>query len=169
MLFTDVQRSVRLNKKKKSTNTSPYPDEVIDRLARAFYPAILACWNSEEGQREFAAWQAEQAHHANNEKQEVPTGELPAVHLVLVCGFWQGASGWAHPVFVLPYFTLRCRSFCTAHRLRWISAKRPDTIPKAAYITGAIRSSSFFSVPARWRSANTTVTVSLMKKLHQMP
>ena len=51
MLFTDVQRSVRLNKKKKSTNTSPYPDEVIDRLARAFYPAILACWNSEEGQR----------------------------------------------------------------------------------------------------------------------
>ena len=73
MLFTDVQRSVRLNKKKKSTNTSPYPDEVIDRLARAFYPAILACWNSEEGQREFAVWQAEQAHHANNEKQEVPT------------------------------------------------------------------------------------------------
>ena len=73
MLFTDVQRSVRLNKKKKSTNTSPYPDEVIDRLARAFYPAILACWNSEEGQREFAAWQAEQAHHTTSkEKQSVP-------------------------------------------------------------------------------------------------
>ena len=61
-----------MNKKKKSTNISPYPDEVIDRLAWAFYPAILACWNSEEGQREFAAWQAEQVHHANNEKQEVP-------------------------------------------------------------------------------------------------
>ena len=74
MLFTDVQRSVRLNKKEKSTNTSLYPDEIIDRLAQAFYPAILACWNSEEGQREFAAWQAEQAHHANNEKQKVPTG-----------------------------------------------------------------------------------------------
>ena len=43
MLFTDVQRSVRLNKKKKSANTFPYPDEVIDRLAQAFYPAILAC------------------------------------------------------------------------------------------------------------------------------
>ena len=49
-----------------------YPDEVIDRLARAFYPAILACWNSEEGQREFAAWQAEQAHHTTSkEKQSV--------------------------------------------------------------------------------------------------
>ena len=81
-----------MNKKKKSTNTSPYPDEVIDRLARAFYPAILACWNSEEGQREFAAWQAEQAHISGKEKQEVPAGERPVVHIAIVCGFWQGAS-----------------------------------------------------------------------------
>ena len=89
-----------MNKKKKSTNTSPYPDEVIDRLARAFYPAILACWNSEEGQREFAAWQAEQAHISGKEKQEVPAGELPV--LLIVCRFWQGASFGVHPVFVLP-------------------------------------------------------------------
>ena len=88
-----------MNKKKKSTNTSPYPDEVIDRLARAFYPAILACWNSEKGQREFAAWQAEQAHLSGKEKQSVPDGERPA--LLIVCGFLQGASGRAHPVFVL--------------------------------------------------------------------
>ena len=89
-----------MNKKKKSTNLSPYPDEAIERLARAFYPAILACWNSEEGQREFAAWQAEQAHIATKEKQEVPAGELPVVHIAIVCGFWQGASySGAHPVF----------------------------------------------------------------------
>ena len=51
------------------TNTSPYPDEVIDRLAR-----------------EFAAWQAEQAHHSpGKEKQSVPDGERPVVHIV-VCG-----------------------------------------------------------------------------------
>ena len=112
MLLTEVQRSVRLNKKEKSTNTSPYPDEVIERLARAFYPAILACWNSEEGQREFAAWQAEQAHISGKEKQEVPVGELPA--LLIACGFLQGASGWARPVFVAfnPYeiilLTLNC-------------------------------------------------------------
>ena len=98
MLSTEVQRSVRLNKKKKSTNISPYPDEAIERLARAFYPAILACWNSEEGQREFAAWQAEQAHISGKEKQEVPAGELPV--LLIVCGFLQGASFGAHPVFV---------------------------------------------------------------------
>ena len=79
-----------MNKKKKSTNTSPYPDEVIDRLARAFYPAILACWNSEEGQREFAAWQAEQAHHTpSKEKQSVPDGERSVVHIAIVCGFFR--------------------------------------------------------------------------------
>ena len=78
-----------MNTKKKSTNTSPYPDEVIDRLARAFYPAILACWNSEEGQREFAAWQAEQAHLSGKEKQSVPDGERPVVHIAVVCGFFR--------------------------------------------------------------------------------
>ena len=35
--------------------------------------------------------QAEQAHHANKEKQSVPDGERP-VNLI-VCGFLQGASG----------------------------------------------------------------------------
>lgn len=86
-----------MNKKKKSTNLSPYPDEAIERLARAFYLAILAFWNSEEAQREFAAWQTEQAHIAIKEKQDVPHKEYPA--LLIVCGFLQGASGWAHPVF----------------------------------------------------------------------
>ena len=113
-----------MNKKKKSTNLSPYPDEAIERLARAFYPAILACWNSEEGQREFAVWQAEQAHIATKEKQEVPVGELPA--LLIVCGFLQGASGRAHPVFAFsplirgsqPYFSnipSDCRSESNRH------------------------------------------------------
>ena len=72
MLFTDVQRGVRLNKKKKSTSTSPYPDEVIDRLARAFYPATLACWNSEEGQRSLVG--ARPLHLANAR----PFGRLKA-------------------------------------------------------------------------------------------
>ena len=96
-----------MNKKKKSTNTSPYPDEVIDRLARAFYPAILACWNSEEGQREFAAWQAEQAHHTTNkEKQSVPDGERPVVHIAIICGFWQGASAGRTLFFILTFLLL---------------------------------------------------------------
>ena len=127
MLFTDVQRSVRLNKKEKSTNTSPYPDEAIDRLARAFYPAILACWNSEEGQREFGAWQAEQAHHANNEKQKVPTGAfLP-----------RGTQSAGHGLFEFsrshkknPRHTKVCRGFLV----------RPGGFEPLAFRVGAERS-----------------------------
>lgn len=69
-----------MNKKKKVVNTSIYPDEVIERLARCFYPAMLECFNSEEGQRAFAAWQAEQARLTSKEKQDVPAGERPAFH-----------------------------------------------------------------------------------------
>ena len=89
-----------LNKKKKVVNTSIYPDEVIERLARCFYPAILECFNSEEGQRAFAAWQAEQARPIAKEKQDVPTGERPALHT----GYKRLFSAKAHPsgcVFLL--------------------------------------------------------------------
>ena len=34
-----------MNKKKKAVNHSCYPDEVIERLARCFYPAILESFN----------------------------------------------------------------------------------------------------------------------------
>ena len=46
-------------------------------------------------------WQAEQAHHTTSkEKQSVPDGERPVVHIAIVCGFLQGASySGAHPVF----------------------------------------------------------------------
>mgnify|MGYP001623912218 CR=1 FL=1 len=69
-----------MNKKKKVVNTSIYPDEVIERLARCFYPAILECFNSVEGQRAFAAWQEEQARLTAKEKQDVSAGERPALH-----------------------------------------------------------------------------------------
>jgi len=93
---------VRLNKKKKSTNTFPYPDEVIDRLARAFYPAILACWNSEEGQREFAAWQAEQTHHAPQQREtERSRRGTPCCTYRYRLWSLAGCVRKAHPVFVL--------------------------------------------------------------------
>ena len=65
------------------------------RLKAPLGLSLLRC----AAQTRACLWQAEQAHHANNEKQEVPTGELPVVHIAIVCGFWQGASGWTHPVF----------------------------------------------------------------------
>ena len=153
-----------MNKKKKSTNTSPYPDEAIDRLARAFYPAILACWNSEEGQRSLVGarplhlacarpfgrlkaplglsllrcaaqtraclWQAEQAHHANNEKQEVPSGgELPAVHIAIVCGFnrkFYKQSNSQRPVCDMQFTVVANES---NRELRWQGASYSGTHP----------------------------------------
>ena len=90
-----------MNKKKKVVNTSIYPDEVIERLARCFYPAILECFNSEEGQRAFAAWQAEQARSTGKEKQDVPTGERPALHTDCKDFCRQGAPFGVRLSFVL--------------------------------------------------------------------
>lgn len=58
-----------MGRRKKFVNKSDLPDEVIDRLARAFYPDILASFQSEEGQRDYAEWLRQQ------EPQEV---EIPA-------------------------------------------------------------------------------------------
>lgn len=79
-----------MNKKKEAVNHSCYPDEVIERLARCFYPAILESFNNEEDQKAFAAWQAEQARCSAKEKQDVPDGERPDIHTQLF-------SSWVRP------------------------------------------------------------------------
>ena len=66
------------------------------RLKAPLGLSLLRC----AAQTRACLWQAEQAHHANNEKQEVPDGERPVVHIAIVCGLLQGASySGAHPVF----------------------------------------------------------------------
>ena len=80
-----------MNKKKKAANHSCYPDEVIERLARCFYPAILESFNNEEDQKAFAAWQAEQARCLAKENQDVPNGERPDIHTQLF-------SVWVRPL-----------------------------------------------------------------------
>lgn len=46
-------------RKRKFVNKSDYPDHVIERLARTFYPDILASFQSEEGQRAYQEWMKE--------------------------------------------------------------------------------------------------------------
>ena len=53
------------------------------RLKAPLGLSLLRC----AAQTRACLWQAEQAHHANNEKQEVPAGELPVVHIAIVRGF----------------------------------------------------------------------------------
>ncbi len=101
------------------------------RLKAPLGLSLLRC----AAQTRACLWQAEQAHHANNEKQEVPTGELPVVHIAIVCGFWQGASAGAHPIFVSSWLGVRQNAFTGSfspwlHR-GWFCAVPPSgrTIP----------------------------------------
>ena len=101
------------------------------RLKAPLGLSLLRC----AAQTRACLWQAEQAHHANNEKQEVPTGELPVVHIAIFCGFWQGASAGAHPIFVSSWLGVRQNAFTGSfspwlHR-GWFCAVPPSgrTIP----------------------------------------
>ena len=58
-----------MGRKKKFVNKSDLPDEVIERLARAFYPDILASFQSEEGQRQYQEWLEQQDIAANNREE----------------------------------------------------------------------------------------------------
>ncbi len=51
---------------RRKKNTTGIPDFEIDSLARALLPAIQAYFETEEGQREFAAWQDERQQQLNN-------------------------------------------------------------------------------------------------------
>ena len=50
-----------MGRRKKLINNSGVPQHEIENIARILYPDILAFYESEEGQREFAAWKAERA------------------------------------------------------------------------------------------------------------
>ena len=47
-------------RKKKPVNNTPYPDYVIETVARCLWPDIQAFFESEEGKREFEEWKEEQ-------------------------------------------------------------------------------------------------------------
>ena len=51
-------------KKKKPVNQSNWTDAAVETFARCVWPDIVAFFESEEGQREFAQWQREQAMKA---------------------------------------------------------------------------------------------------------
>lgn len=53
---------------RRKVNNTGIPDFVIDSLARALLPAIQAYFATEEGQKEFAEWQAEHWKRRNNKK-----------------------------------------------------------------------------------------------------
>ena len=56
-----------MSRRKKLTNNSGIPQHEIENIARILLPDILAFYESEEGQREFAEWKAQQAEKPDKE------------------------------------------------------------------------------------------------------
>ena len=49
-----------MSRRKKLINNTAIPQHQIEAIARCILPDILAFYESEEGQREFAEWKAQQ-------------------------------------------------------------------------------------------------------------
>ena len=54
-------------RKKKLINNTSIPQREIEIIARCIFPDILAFYESEEGQREFAEWKVQQAEKPDKE------------------------------------------------------------------------------------------------------
>ena len=50
-----------VSRKRKAVNHSDLPEHVVESIARLILPDIIAYYESEEGQREFAEWKNAQA------------------------------------------------------------------------------------------------------------
>ena len=59
-----------MSRRKKLTNNSGIPQHEIENIARILLPVILAFYESEEGQREFAEWKAQRDAAQNDKKTE---------------------------------------------------------------------------------------------------
>lgn len=59
-----------MGRKRKFVNKTHYPDWVIERIARCLYDDMVAFCTSEEGRREFEAWEAGQQRKADLESTE---------------------------------------------------------------------------------------------------
>lgn len=60
-----------MGRKKKLVNNSIYPQHVIESIARCLLPDIIAFYETEEGQREFAQWKAAQEAQKAAQKSKV--------------------------------------------------------------------------------------------------
>ena len=96
------------------------------RLKAPLGLSLLRC----AAQTRACLWQAEQAHHtANKEKQSVPIGERPVVHIAVVCGFWQGASAGRTLFFTMLHHFLRAASGIRHQHGSESDAAHPGIVP----------------------------------------
>ena len=56
-----------MGRRKKLINNSGIPQHEIEKIARCIFPDILAFYESEEGQREFAEWKRQRERKDNQD------------------------------------------------------------------------------------------------------
>ena len=76
-----------LSRQKKFINKTNIADYAIEAAARCFYPDIVAFYQSEEGQKEFAEWKAEQAALKQQKNERRATAEAVALAVILASSF----------------------------------------------------------------------------------
>ena len=59
-----------MSRRKKLINNTGIPQHQIEAIARCLMPDILAFYESEEGQREFAEWRARKGTEQQEHKKE---------------------------------------------------------------------------------------------------
>ena len=59
-----------MSRRKKIINNTDIPQHQIEAIARCIMPDILAFYESEEGQREFAEWKAKRDAEQQKHKKE---------------------------------------------------------------------------------------------------
>lgn len=60
-----------MGRKKKLINNSDIPQNAIETIARCLLPDIIAFFESEEGQREFAEWKRQQKEKKENDDEKI--------------------------------------------------------------------------------------------------
>lgn len=58
-----------MSRRKKLVNNTNIPEYAIETIARILLPDIQAFFESEEGQKEFEAWQSQQKTKMENEEK----------------------------------------------------------------------------------------------------
>ena len=109
-------------RKRKFVNKSEYPDHVIERLARTFYPDILASFQSEEGQRAYQKWMKEQQENGEStSKVSKPDNIKPSVQITgqntristnPMIQYLYGSMEQVHPLHAADFLIFCYRFFC---------------------------------------------------------
>ena len=82
-----------MGRKHKFVNKTHYPDWAIERFTRCIFDDVLAFFATEEGQKEYEEWEAEQARQAELNRTKKRAANTAALSVYLAF-FLRGPLGF---------------------------------------------------------------------------